>query len=56
MAAGIVVTGVYATVIAAFVLGSVFALGWRSNSQRSDHELCWSCRQRNQHKLWCPNR
>jgi hypothetical protein len=21
-----------------------------------DHELCWSCGQRNQHKLWCPNR
>jgi hypothetical protein len=22
----------------------------------SDHELCSSCGQRNQHKLWCANR
>jgi hypothetical protein len=22
----------------------------------SESELCWSCEQRNQHKLWCPNR
>jgi len=49
--------GVYATLIAALLFGSVFAFTWRAvQNTESDHELCWSCEQRNQHKLWCPNR
>jgi hypothetical protein len=49
--------GVYATLIAALLFGSVFAVSWRTDQNTGlDHEYCWSCGQRNQHKLWCPNR
>jgi hypothetical protein len=27
-----------------------------ANGARVDNDLCWSCGQRGQHKLWCPNR
>lgn len=36
------------------------ALSWSVHTlpiqQASQAELCWSCGQRNAHKLWCPNR
>jgi len=50
-------TGVYATLVTALLFGSVFAFTWRAaQNTELDHEHCWSCGQRNQHKLWCPNR
>jgi len=52
-----VVVGVYASFVAALLFGSVFAVGWRATqNNEAGHEYCWSCGQRNQHKLWCPNR
>ena len=52
-----VVVDVYGALIAALLFGSVFAFSWRpAQNADPDPEHCWSCGQRNQHKLWCPNR
>jgi hypothetical protein len=41
---------------AAVTLSILFALGRGRSAGAGDHELCWSCGQRNNHKMWCPNR
>jgi hypothetical protein len=35
---------------------AVIALGILRPAPASEHEVCWSCGQRERHKLWCPNR
>jgi len=48
---------VYAIFLGALLVGSVFAFSWRPIEDTGfDTAVCWSCGQRNQHKLWCPNR
>jgi hypothetical protein len=35
----------------------MMAIRWQTSlGPTGDSELCWSCGQRGQHKLWCPNR
>jgi hypothetical protein len=41
---------------AAVAISILFVLNRGRLTSGADHEVCWSCGQRNQHKLWCPNR